>query len=153
MKKFIKNIKKYLQKLQKIIIKNKEFIKYGICGVITVIINLLLYKLFLNIHIYYIISSLVSYFIAALISYYLNVYVVFQKKILPLKEELKRILEYFSVRILSVIVDTLLLIFMVEIVNFDEFYSKPLISVIVIILTFILNRKIFKKGDKNERVS
>ena len=142
-----------MQKLQKIIIKNKEFIKYGICGVITVIINLLLYKLFLNIHIYYIISSLVSYFIAALISYYLNVYVVFQKKILPLKEELKRILEYFSVRILSVIVDTLLLIFMVEIVNFDEFYSKPLISVIVIILTFILNRKIFKKGDKNERVS
>ncbi len=149
----MKNIKKFLKKLKEIIIKNKELIKYGICGVTTVIINLILYKIFLNIKMYYVFASLLSYFIAALISYYLNLYIVFQKKILGFKDEIIRIVKYFVVRILSVIIDTLLLMFMVEIVKFDEFYSKPFISVIVILFTFIFNKKIFKKGNKDERIS
>ena len=62
-----------------------------------------------------------------------------------LKGELARIAKYFIVRIWSVIVDTLLLMLAVEVFKLDEFYAKPVVSVVVISMTFILNRKILKK--------
>ena len=131
--------------MKKLINKYKEIILYGIFGVITVIINLILYKLFLDLKIHYVAASLISYFIASLISYFFNTYFVFKSEKLNLKGEIIRISKYFVVRIWSVIVDTLLLMLAVEVFKFDEFYAKPLISVIVILMTFILNKKLLKK--------
>ena len=132
-------------KLIKLFNKYKELILYGIFGVITVIINLILYKLFLDLKIHYVISSLISYIIASLISYFFNTYFVFHSEKLNIKGELIRITKYFVVRIWSVIVDTLLLMFAVEVLKLDEFYAKPIVSVVVITMTFILNKKILKK--------
>ena len=129
----------------KLIKKYKEIILYGIFGVITVLINLALYKLFLDLKMHYVAASLISYFIASLISYFFNTYFVFHSEKLKFKGEMIRIFKYFVVRIWSVIVDTLLLMFAVEIVKLDEFYAKPVVSVIVISMTFILNRKLLKK--------
>ena len=133
------------KRIKKLIDKYKEIILYGIFGVITVIINLILYKLFLELNIYYVVSSLISYVIASLISYFFNTYFVFRSEKLNLKGELARIAKYFIVRIWSVIVDTLLLMLAVEVFKLDEFYAKPIVSVVVITMTFILNRKILKK--------
>ena len=133
------------KQIKKLIDKYKEIILYGIFGVITVIINLILYKLFLELNIYYVVSSLISYVIASLISYFFNTYFVFNSEKLNLKGELARIAKYFIVRIWSVIVDTLLLMLAVEVFKLDEFYAKPVVSVVVITMTFILNRKILKK--------
>ena len=139
-------MKKQMKKqIKKLIDKYKEIILYGIFGVITVIINLILYKLFLELNIYYVVSSLISYVIASLISYFFNTYFVFNSEKLNLKGELARIAKYFIVRIWSVIVDTLLLMLAVEVFKLDEFYAKPVVSVVVITMTFILNRKILKK--------
>ena len=133
------------KQIKKLIDKYKEIILYGIFGVITVIINLILYKLFLELNIYYVVSSLISYVIASLISYFFNTYFVFHSEKLNLKGELARIAKYFIVRIWSVIVDTLLLMLAVEVFKLDEFYAKSVVSVVVITMTFILNRKILKK--------
>lgn len=131
--------------MKKLINKYKELILYGIFGVITVLINLVLYKLFLDLKIHYVVASLISYFIASLISYFFNTYFVFHSEKLKLKGEIIRIIKYFVVRIWSVIVDTLLLMLAVEIIKLDEFYAKPCVSVIVILMTFILNKKLLKK--------
>jgi len=129
----------------KLIKKYKEIILYGIFGVITVLINLVLYKLFLDLKMHYVVASLVSYVIASLISYFFNTYFVFHSEKLKLKGEMIRIAKYFVVRIWSVIVDTLLLMLAVEVFKLDEFYAKPVVSVIVISMTFILNKKLLKK--------
>ena len=134
-----------MKQIKKLIDKYKEIILYGIFGVITVIINLILYKVFLELNIYYVLSSLISYVIASLISYFFYSYFVFHSEKLNLKGELVRIAKYFIVRIWSVIVDTLLLMLAVEVFKLDEFYAKPVVSVVVITMTFILNRKILKK--------
>ena len=134
--------------MSKIIKKYESIIKYGIFGLITVGINLLLYKLFLIINMNYVIASVVSYVIASLISYYFNIFFVFNDKILKIKEEIKRIIKYFSVRVGSVIADTVLLIIFVELFKFDEFYSKIIISIIVISITYIFNKKIIGGNKK-----
>lgn len=133
------------KQIEKIINNYKEIILYGIFGLITVIINLILYKVFLELNIYYVLSSLISYIIASLISYFFNTYFVFCSEKLKLKGELIRIAKYFIVRIWSVIIDTILLMLAVEIFKLDEFYAKPVVSIIVITMTFILNKKILKK--------
>ena len=133
--------------MKNLINKYKELILYGIFGVITVIINLILYKVFLEINMYYVIASLVSYFIASLISYFFNTYFVFHSEKLDFKHEIIRICKYFVVRIWSVIVDTVLLMLAVEVFHLDEFYAKPVVSVVVILMTFIFNKKLLKKKN------
>ncbi len=138
-----------MQRLKNLLKKYHEFIAYGICGVGTVLLNLVLYKLFLNFSIYYVISSIVSYFIASLVSYFLNLKVVFHTKISGFKNEIIKLGKYFLVRIGSVIIDTLLLVLLVEIFNIDEFVAKLCVSFVVISITFILNRKILKDKKEN----
>ena len=79
------------------------------------------------------------------LEYYFNVYLVFSSDKLNFKEEIIRIFKYFSVRIGSMILDTLLLIVAVELLSMDEFYAKIIISILIILITFILNKKILKK--------
>lgn len=137
-----------MQKIKELMLKYQSLIKYGIFGVITVGINLLLYKLFLYLKINYVIASIVSYIIASLISYYFNVFFVFKQKILKFSDEIIRIVKYFSVRVGSVVADTVLLICAVEFLKLDEFYSKIGISIVIILVTYIFNKLILKGNDK-----
>lgn len=130
--------------------KYQEIIRYGIFGVITVLINLALYQLFLTLQLHYVLSSMISYFIASLISYYFNLFFVFHSPHLPLLKECMRLIQYFSVRIGSLIIDTLLLIVLVECFHMHEFYSKLFVSIVVILLTYVMNRIIMKRKEENE---
>lgn len=134
--------------VKEIINKNIKLIKYGIFGFITVFINLLLYKLMLIMGINYVISSIISYFIASTISYYFNLLLVFNNRIEPIKKEMKKIINYFSVRLVALGIDTLLLLICVEVIDLDEFTSKIIVSTLVILMTYILNKKILDKEYK-----
>lgn len=129
----------------KLLNKYDYLIMYGFFGIITVLINLVLYKLFLVCRINYIMSSLISYFIASLISYYFNLLLVFKQKITTFSGELVRLIKYFSVRVGSVLVDTIMLVIAVEVFKFDEFISKLFISCFIILITYFFNKKILKK--------
>ncbi|MGM9850105.1 MAG: GtrA family protein [Bacilli bacterium] len=133
--------------MKKIFSKYESLIKYGFFGVITVGINLLLYKIFLEFKMHYIIASLASYIIASLVSYYFNLFFVFNQRISKFKEEIVRLFKYFSVRIGSVFIDTFLLYISVDILKGDKFISKIFISFIVILATYFFNKRILKKGD------
>ena len=80
-----------MTKVKELFNKYSSLIRYGFFGVITVIINLVLYKLFLVININYIIASLISYFIASLVSYYFNLFFVFNQRINGFFDECIRI--------------------------------------------------------------
>ena len=133
--------------------KYQEIICYGIFGMITVLINLALYQLFLTLQFHYVLSSIVSYFIASLISYYFNLFFVFHSPHLPLSKEWVRLMQYFSVRIGSLVIDTLLLIILVELCHMHEFYSKLFVSIVVILLTYVMNRIIMKRKEESSKKS
>ena len=136
-----------MTKVKELFNKYSSLIRYGFFGVITVIINLVLYKLFLVININYIIASVISYFIASLVSYYFNLFFVFNQRINGFFDECIRIAKYFGVRIGSVVADTLLLYLAVDKFKFDKFYSKLFISFFIILITYFFNKKILRKGD------
>lgn len=136
-----------MKKIRNLYDKYSSLIRYGFFGIITVIINLLIYKLFLIINMNYIFASLISYFIASLISYYFNLLFVFKQKTEGFKNEFIRLFKYFSVRIGSVFADTLLLYIAVDKFNYDKFISKLFISCFIILITYFFNRKILGKSD------
>lgn len=128
-----------------------QLIKYGFFGAITTIINLLLFYIFTLIGIQYLVSNAISYFIAVVLSYYLNNNYVFDKKN---QGEIKKIIKFVLVRIASLGLDSIFLWLCVSLLNYDVFISKIIISVVIILITFVVNKTVVfdeKKRKKYEK--
>lgn len=122
----------------------KELISYIIFGVLTTIVNIVVYILlssFLGIQ--YIISNIAAWFFSVLFAYITNRIWVFESKN---KNILKEAILFFGGRLFSGLVDTVLMIIFIDILFIDDFISKIVIAIIVIILNYILSKLIvFKK--------
>lgn len=115
-----------------------EFIRYGFWGMISVIINLLLFYIFVAVHCPYIIANMVSYILAVIFSYIVNNKYVFQGN-RKNNDKTKKI-KYFLMRGSSIFVDSLLLAFFYQICGFTLILSKIIDSVLLIISTYILSK-------------
>lgn len=125
-----------------------QIIKYGFFGVITTIINLFLFYLLIKIRVHYLVSNAISYFIAVVLSYYLNNKYVFNYN--EKQSEIKKIVKFIIVRILSLGLDSVCLWICVTLLKYDAFLSKIFISTVIIIVTYALNKTLVfnekKKG-------
>ena len=82
----------------------KELIRYLFFGAITVGINILLLKLFIDLGVYYILSNIISYFIAVIINYIFNKYYVFKSfEIKKTKIINEQFLKFVGMRVVSLI--------------------------------------------------
>ena len=87
----------------------KELIRYIFFGAITVGINILLLKIFIDLGVYYILSNIISYFIAVVINYIFNKYYVFKNfETKKTKVINKQFLKFIGMRMISLILDNFL---------------------------------------------
>ena len=132
--------------IKKIYIKYKEIINYLIAGFLTVIVSVLTYALFtkgLNMH--YITSNIFSWIVAVLFAYYVNSKFVFVSSTIK-KEKISEIINFFKYRILSLLIETIIIYLLVDLIRLDDMISKLIVQVIVIILNYIFSKfLIFKK--------
>lgn len=119
----------------------KELIRYLFFGTITVGINILLLKLFIDLGVYYILSNIISYFIAVVINYIFNKYYVFKSfEIKKTKIINEQFLKFVGMRIVSLILDNFLFYICVSILQYPIYLSRIVLTIIIIALTFILNK-------------
>ena len=118
-----------------------EIFKYGISGTITTLINLYLFKIFVNFEINYILASVVSYIISVVISYFLNQRYVFLDSARgnTLKAK-KQFLKFLIMRMLLLLIDTVLFFIIVSIFKFPIYWSRLILTIIMISVTFVLNK-------------
>ena len=116
-----------------------ELIKYGFWGVVSVAINLVLFYLFVQLGIQYIVANVISYILAVICSYYFNNHLVFQQEGGRQSETVKG-LKYFAMRGVSVAVDSGLMIFLHEFCGLNVTLSKAVDSVIIIGSTFVISK-------------
>lgn len=129
-----------------------EFIRYSIVGGITTCLNLVVFYLFTHTSMNYVVNNIVSYFIAVIVSYYLNERFVFLNQDQKSKHFIK-IVKYILIRAVSILVDSGLLYVCVSIFKCDVMISKLIISMGVIICTYIFNRLfVFKKHTCKSQV-
>lgn len=115
-----------------------ETIRYIFWGGITTLINILLFAVFVGTGVKYEISNIVTYFIAVFISYFFNRRFVFKDT--SNVGTVWSIIKYYGVRVMSIICETFLLWIMVDVIALNVYFSKIILSVLVIVGTYMLNK-------------
>lgn len=116
----------------------QSLFKYGFFGLLSTGINFLLLYILMKMGVYYIVSNIISYIIAVYLSYYFNKWWVFSSGEEVDKSIVK--IKYFFIRIISLFIDSILLYLCVDMLRKDIFVSKVLISILIIFVTYLINR-------------
>lgn len=134
-------------------IKSKAFmeiVKYGICGCITTGINLVLFYVFSEMGIYYLLANMIAYYIAVVINYFLNYYFVFKNNSEKVKTIIYKLWEFCKLRTVSLLVDSGLFFVLVSVMGFHKYISRICLSAIIILINFVWSKsKIFIMSDKD----
>lgn len=144
--------KRLFRKLLKKVL-SREFISYGVFGVLTTLVNILLFRLGMMAGITYSIANILAVLGAKLFAYVTNKLFVFRHHCANAKELIMEILRFVFARGFTGVVDILGMIFAVEILCADEMIAKYILQVIVILLNYILSKKIVFRSKKQAEAS
>ena len=127
-------------------ITNKEIVSYLIVGILTTIVSISTYFLFSTFILkskntmIVEINNIISWIVSVIFAYDANKKYVFKSN----EKGLKEIRDFISSRLFTLFLEMILMYFLVLIIN--DLIAKILIQIIVIILNYILSKKIvFKK--------
>ena len=127
--------------------KYKEIILYLIFGVLTTVINVVVYALCtrtLSLDIY--LSNVIAWILAVLFAYFTNRRYVFSSSAKTIKQKVREVISFYSCRLLTFGVDMLLMFAMIDLLKINDMVSKLSVNIIIIILNYILSKLvIFKK--------
>ena len=150
--KFIKN-EKMMEVIRKLI--SKEVFSYLFFGVMTTVVNLLVYNFF-NKFVDVMVSNVIAWVAAVVFAFVTNKLFVFESKSWSPKVLAKEIPSFTGARLLTLGIEEVGLLVMIKWLNFDELLTigpvggelvvKALLAVIVVLLNYIFSKVlIFKK--------
>ena len=99
-----------------------------------------MYKLLIDAHVHYTISTTIAFVVAVSVAFWTNRIWVFQSRSRGIKAIFREMTSFFSVRILTYLVDLVGLVVLIELIHLDEFISKLLVNALVIVLNYLLSR-------------
>ena len=133
--------------IEKIIKKvwNREFILYGIFGVLTSIENVLLFQLLVLLGMDYKVSNFITLIIVKLTAYVLNKNIVFNSHAENFIGLVKEFGRFVVARGATMVIDWFGLILLVEVLQMQQLPSKIFLTVLVVILNYVIGKKhVFK---------
>ena len=143
-------MKKLLKKLC-----NKETITYLIFGVLTTLVNYIVYYLLYRFTgLDALIYNTIAWLAAVIFAFFTNKLFVFESKSFKSSVVFREFLTFVSARIVSLLLEEAFLALTVKVMGIHELISKLIISVIVVIVNYFASKFfIFKKekGDSNEQ--
>lgn len=125
---------------------NRETISYLFFGVVTTIVNYIVYYglRFFNVH--YLAANTIAWVAAVTTAYVTNKLWVFQSKSWESSVVLREIALFAGARIVSLGIETVIMVLTVELLHFDDRIMKIVAQVIVVIVNYIFSKLIiFKK--------
>lgn len=121
----------------------KELVLYIIFGVLTTLVNIIVYFFFAKIVlINYLISNILAWFFSVLFAYVTNRIWVFESRN---DNIFKECILFFGGRLFSGVVDTGLMYLFIDILSIGDFISKIVIQVIVVILNYVISKLVVFK--------
>lgn len=140
-----------MERLKALYQKYKELVNYIIFGVLTTLVNYIVYFLCLDLLKWnYLVVNVLAWVISVLFAYVTNRIWVFESKAkgwLILKE----MALFFASRLTSLGAETLLLFLMVDTAHLNNGFSKIVAGVVVIIINYVLSKLIvFRKNKKGK---
>lgn len=127
--------------------KYKQTILYLIFGVLSTIVNILTYAFCTrNLNIEFLISNWIAWIVAVLFAYITNKFFVFESKKINIKFLIKELSSFVSCRLLSGIIEMILMYTMISLMSLNDFIVKIITNVVVVILNFIFSKLIIFKN-------
>ena len=119
--------------------KLRKVIAYVISGAITTLISFVSFKIFLSvINMQYILAFSLSWVLAVTFAYFSTRKRVYESNITTKQEMSKEYIRFIIGRIITYVINLILLMIAVEIFKLDEFYSNVVITIVVIILNYFV---------------
>ena len=147
-----------MKKITELVLKYKDLILYGIFGVFTTVVNLLVFWLCGKVlgEDMYLVSNGIAWFAAVVFAYFTNKLFVFESKSWKPAVLAKEIPSFAGARVLTLGIEELGLLVMIKWLHLDvpltigpvggEFIIKAILAVIVVLLNYIFSKLlIFKK--------
>lgn len=127
--------------------KIKELFTYGIGGVLTTIVNYIVYFGLGFAKVDYLVANTLAWAVAVVFSYWVNRKVVFGSK----GSWIREFISFAAMRLLTLGVENLLLYLAVERLELSEAVSKIVVSVVTVLANYVICQKhIFKKTKDEE---
>lgn len=123
----------------------REIIAYLIFGVLTTLVNIVVYFVANNLlSINYLISNFLAWFISVLFAYITNRAYVFES---TSSQFIKEAIKFFGSRLTTGLVDMVLMWLLVSFIPINDILIKTLVNIIVIVLNYIFSKLfVFKEG-------
>ena len=148
--------------MKELLMKYKEIIMYLVFGVLTTVVNIVVYFLSAELlHINYLISNALAWFLSVLFAYITNRKYVFESNsqniiknaliqgtVILEKNILKEAVSFFSSRLATGILDMVLMWLFVYFNVVNDVIAKVIVNVIVVVLNYVLSKLVVFKGDK-----
>lgn len=120
---------------------SKEFISYAFWGMTTTVLNIVLYSLLRYIMEYWV-ANIIAIAACKTYSYFTNKLFVFKRHCDNLPALIKELVLYILTTGFSGLVDFFGVLFLVEILTADQQNAKYIITVIVILVNYVLRKKL-----------
>jgi len=134
--------------MKELFMKYKEAILYLVFGVLTTLINIVVYALstrLLEIDVYT--SNVIAWVLSVLFAYITNRKYVFNSKANELNTKIKELLSFYSCRLLTFGIDMLLMFILIDLISINDMISKIIVNIIIIILNYILSKFLVFKNN------
>lgn len=126
--------------------KNEELWNYLIVGALTTVVSIGSYSIFSKLlKINYLISNVLSWIVSVIFAYFTNRWFVFHSKE---KKKFKEFIAFVSSRLLTLLLDSCLMIVGVDYLKIDDLLTKILVQIIIVISNYILSKLIVFKKEK-----
>ena len=123
----------------------QEIIKFSCSSILSFTIDYIVYIILLTLSNNIILSNLTARFISSITNFTINKNIVFKEK----KDLKKHIIKYFSLVIIIIILNTIILKIISNIIN--PYFAKILTELILFILSFNIQKKYIFKGNNNNK--
>lgn len=128
-------------KLKEMMEKYKDIVPYAIFGILTTIINIVVYLFFAHILKKEImLSTLAAWFFSVLFAYVTNRKWVFHSGILTFSNIIREAVAFFICRLATGMADILIMFVFVNIFHFNDLFIKIISNIAVIILNYVASK-------------
>lgn len=134
----------------------KETLRYIAVGLLSAFVNLATYFICnWGFEINYLVSNLAAWALTVLVSYIADKHFVFRSKVSGAAAVIKEFVLFVNSRVISLVVDQLLMWIFVGFLEYDSSIVKLVNSVVVVLINYVISRLIFKgkmQGGKGEKL-
>lgn len=120
---------------------NRETISYLICGVLTTIVGIVVFWLCEQAGFHVAVSNTISTVAAVTFAYFVNKIIVFRSNSWDIKVLIREVFAFIAGRFATYVMETLLLVALVDMLGLPGFVCKVFTSVLVVIGNYLISKK------------